>query len=161
MEQELFRPLLSDFIDMDHELVLLSEKIDWTYFEREFSPLYSKRGCPSIPIRLMVGCLMLKHLYNYGDETLARAWVMNPYMPYFCGEAFFQHRFPCGPSDFVHFRKRIGEKGVRKIFQYSVSLFGGLSEEDLVVSDTTVQGNNTAFPTDAGLYKKVIDGCRG
>ena len=58
MEQELFRPRLSDFIDMDHELVLLSEKIDWTYFEREFSPLYSKRGCPSMPIRLMVGCLM-------------------------------------------------------------------------------------------------------
>ena len=144
---------------MDHEPVLLSEKIDWTYFEREFAPLYSKRGCPSMPIRLMVGCLILKHLYNYGDETLAKAWVMNPYMQYFCGEAFFQHRFPCDPSDFVHFRKRIGEEGVRKIFQYSVSLFGGLSEEELVVSDTTVQGNNTAFPTDAGLYKKVIDGC--
>ena len=159
MEPELFRPLLSDFIDMDHELVLLSEKIDWTYFEREFAPLYSKRGCPSMPIRLMVGCLMLKHLYNYGDETLAKAWVMNPYMQYFCGEAFFQHRFPCDPSDFVHFRKRIGEEGVRKIFQYSVSLFGGLPEEELVVSDTTVQGNNTAFPTDAGLYKKVIEGC--
>lgn len=40
-EPELFRPLLSDFIDMSHELVLLSEKIDWSYFEREFSPLYS------------------------------------------------------------------------------------------------------------------------
>ena len=75
MEQELFRPLLSDFIDMDHELVLLSEKIDWTYFEMEFAPLYSKRGCLSMPIRLMVGCLMLKHLYNYGDETLAKARV--------------------------------------------------------------------------------------
>lgn len=32
MEQELFRPLLSDFIEMDHEQGLLSEKIDWTYF---------------------------------------------------------------------------------------------------------------------------------
>ena len=84
---------------------------------------------------------------------------MNPYMQYFCGEAFFQHRFPCDPSDFVHFRKRIGEEGVRKIFRHSVSLFGRLSEEELVVSDTTVQGNNTEFPTDAGLYKKVIAGC--
>lgn len=28
------------------------------HFEREFAPLYSKRGCPSIPIRLMAGCLM-------------------------------------------------------------------------------------------------------
>ena len=44
MEQELFGPLLSDFIDMDHELVLLSEKIDWTYFEREFACRMPPRG---------------------------------------------------------------------------------------------------------------------
>ena len=159
-EPELFRPLLSDFIDMSHELVLLSEKIDWSYFEREFSPLYSRTGKPAMPVRLMVGCLLLKHMYNLGDETLARAWVMNPYMQYFCGEAFFQHRFPCDPSDFVHFRKRIGEGGVEKIFGHSVRLFGKRAEESLMVSDTTVQGNNTEFPTDAGQYKKVVDGCR-
>lgn len=158
-ELELFRPLLSDFIDMNHELVLLSERIEWSYFEEEFSPLYSKRGQPAVPIRLMVGCLLLKHLYNLGDETLAKAWVCNPYMQYFCGEAFFQHKFPFDPSDFVHFRKRIGECGVNKIFQYSVSLFGKEAEEELMVSDTTVQGNNTEFPTDAGMYKKVIDYC--
>ncbi|WP_420186622.1 transposase [Bacteroides pyogenes] len=26
----------------------------------------SQRGAPSIPIRLMAGCLLLKHLYNLG-----------------------------------------------------------------------------------------------
>lgn len=158
-EQELFRPRLADFIDMGHELVLLSERMEWSYFEREFAPLYSRRGCRSKPVRLMVGCLLLKHLYNLGDETLARAWVMNPYMQYFCGEVFFEHRFPCDPSDLVHFRKRIGEEGVRKIFDQSVRMFGKAAEEELVVSDTTVQGNGTSFPTDAGLYKQVIDGC--
>lgn len=112
-----------------------------------------------MPIRLMVGCMMLKHMYNLGDETLAEAWVMNPYLQYFTGAAFFEHKFPCDPSDFVHFRKRIGESGFRKIFEYSVKLFGKKAEEPLVVSDTTVQGNNTTFPTDARLYKKVIDGC--
>ena len=111
-EPELFRPLLSDFIDMSHELVLLSEKIEWSYFEREFSPLYSRTGKAAMPVRLMVGCLLLKHMYNLGDETLARAWVMNPYMQYFCGEAFFQHRFPCDPSDFVHFRRRGNKVGI-------------------------------------------------
>jgi len=45
---------------MKHELVLLSERIDWNYFEKEFAPLYSKRGQPAEPIRLMVGCLLLK-----------------------------------------------------------------------------------------------------
>lgn len=158
-EAELFRPLLKDFIDMNHQLVLLADKIDWSYFEKEFAPLYSNTGCPSMPIRLMVGCMMLKHMYNLGDETLAEAWVMNPYLQYFTGAAFFEHKFPCDPSDFVHFRKRIGESGFRKIFEYSVKLFGKKAEEPLVVSDTTVQGNNTTFPTDARLYKKVIDGC--
>ena len=155
----MFRPLLKDFIDMNHQLVLLADKIDWSYFEKEFAPLYSNTGCPSMPIRLMVGCMMLKHMYNLGDETLAEAWVMNPYLQYFTGAAFFEHKFPCDPSDFVHFRKRIGESGFRKIFEYSVKLFGKKAEEPLVVSDTTVQGNNTTFPTDARLYKKVIDGC--
>lgn len=158
-EAELFRPLLKDFIDMNHQLVLLADKIDWSYFEKEFAPLYSNTGYPSMPIRLMVGCMMLKHMYNLGDETLAEAWVMNPYLQYFTGAAFFEHKFPCDPSDFVHFRKRIGESGFRKIFEYSVKLFGKKAEEPLVVSDTTVQGNNTTFPTDARLYKKVIDGC--
>lgn len=152
--------MLVDFIDDKHELVLLSEKIDWDYFEDEFSPLYSKTGNPSHPIRFMVGCLLLKHLYNLGDETLASAWIMNPYMQHFCGRVFFEHQFPCDPSNFVHFRKRIGEKGIEKIFSYSVRMHdANTSTSNFVLSDTTVQENNTTFPTDAKLCKKVIDYC--
>ncbi|QNS40621.1 IS5 family transposase [Chryseobacterium manosquense] len=159
-QPELFRPMLVDFIDDKHELVLLSEKIDWDYFEKEFSPLYSKTGNPSHPIRFMVGCLLLKHLYNLGDETLASAWIMNPYMQYFCGRVFFEHQFPCDPSNFVHFRKRIGEKGIEKIFSYSVRMHDAKTgTSNFVLSDTTVQENNTTFPTDAKLCKKVIDYC--
>ena len=127
IEPELFRPQLSSFIDMSHELVLLSNQIDWSYFEKEFAPLYSARGKHAVPIRLMVSCMMLKYLFNLGDETLAKEWVCNPYMQYFSGEAFFQFKFPCDPSDFVHFRKRIGEEGVNKIFQYSIRLHGKAS----------------------------------
>lgn len=157
---ELFRPMLVDFIDHEHELVLLSEKIDWNYFEKEFSPFYSKVGNPSHPIRFMVGCLLLKHLYNLGDETLEKAWIMNPYMQHFCGRVFFEHEFPCDPSNFVHFRKRIGEKGIEKIFAYSVRMRDAKTNtSNFVLSDTTVQENNTSFPTDAKLCKKVIDYC--
>ncbi|RRD68793.1 IS5/IS1182 family transposase, partial [Tannerella forsythia] len=45
--------MLKDFIDMKHELAVLADKIDWSYFEKEFAPLYSDRGAPSVPIRLM------------------------------------------------------------------------------------------------------------
>jgi len=158
-QRDLFRPMLLDFIDSRHELVLLADKIDWDYFEKELSLFYSTKGRPSMPIRLMVGCLILKRIYNLGDETLAEAWKMNPYMQYFCGMSHFEHKFPCDPSDFVHFRKRIGEKGVEKIFAYSVHIHGKKAHEKQVLSDTTVQENNTTFPTDAKLAKKVIDKC--
>ena len=112
-----------------------------------------------MPIRLMVGCLLLKRIYNLGDETLAQAWVMNPYMQYFCGGTHFEHKFPFDPSDFAHFRKRIGEKGVEKIFRYSVLIHGKNAQEKQALSDTTVQENNTTFPTDAKLAKSIIDKC--
>jgi IS5 family transposase len=154
--------LLIDLIDRKHELALLADSMDWDYFEREFAPLYGTVGQSSVPIRLMVGCLILKHLKNLGDETLAKEWVENPYMQYFCGMRCFEHRFPFDPSDFVHFRKRIGEKGFEKIFAQSVRLHGGEQETGKApwhLSDTTVQENNTTFPTDAKLCKKVIDQC--
>lgn len=159
MQRDLFRPMLIDFIDKHHELVLLADKINWNYFENELSPFYSQLGRPSMSIRLMVGCLMLKRIYNLGDETLAEAWKMNPYMQYFCGMTHFEHKFPCDPSDFVHFRKRIGEEGIEKIFKYSVLIHGEKAREKQVLSDTTVQENNTTFPTDAKLAKRIIDKC--
>ena len=158
-QQNLFQPLLKDFIDMSHELILLSDKIDWKYFEEDFSKYYSNTGQPAIPIRLMVGSLMLKRIYNLSDERLCEAWVRDPYMQFFCGKAHFEHRFPCDPSDFVHFRHRIGEEGVEKIFAYSVHLFGKAAKEKVNLSDTTVSENNTTFPTDAKLAKKIIDKC--
>lgn len=161
IQRDLFRPLLKDFIDMNHELVLLSQAIDWSYFEKEFSPYYSDKGAPSVPIRLMIGCLFLKQLYNLGDERVPEFWVRDAYFQYFCGATFFEHKFPFDPSDFVHFRNRVGEDGIGKIFAYSVRLHGAevAKKSKFVLSDTTVQENNTTFPTDAKLCKKVIDKC--
>lgn len=156
-QTNIFSPLLKQFINMSHALVLLAERIDWKYFENSFKDYYSNTGQPSMPIRFMVGCLMLKRLYNLGDETLASAWIMNPYMQYFCGEAHFQHKFPCDPSDFVHFRNRIGEKGIETIFKYSIDLHGKSAKSKQVISDTTVQENNTTYSTEAKLAKRIID----
>jgi IS5 family transposase len=123
-QRELFRPMLRDMIDPKHELTLLANRIDRDYFEKEFSPLYANAGQPGVLIRVMVGCLLLKQMENLWDETLAKQWVRDPYMQYFCGMRCFEHRFPFDPSDFAHFRKRIGESGFEKIFGYSVRAHG-------------------------------------
>ncbi len=158
-QKNLFQPLLREFIDLNHELVLLGEKMDWNKLEKEFSILYSNTGAPSKPIRLMCGLLILKQLYGYGDETLMPAWVSNPYFQYFCGEAHFNWEFPCDPSDLVHFRKRIGSKGVESIFAQSILLHGKSAQTHEICIDSTAQEKNITFPTDVKLQVKIIKGC--
>jgi transposase, IS5 family len=75
-QNELFTPLLIEYINRNNELALLADSMDWTYFEKAFQSKYSNTGKPSMPIRFMVGCLMLKNLYNLGDETLAKISVV-------------------------------------------------------------------------------------
>jgi IS5 family transposase len=77
-------------------------------------------------------------------------------MQYFCSEVFFEHKFPFDPSDFVYFRKRIGERGFAKIFAYSVNLHGAevSRQAKFVLSDTTV---HTKMPSNNNLYKLNIN----
>ena len=150
---------LKEILNPKEPLYQLTEKIPWEEIEKEFSGYYVDFGRPAKPIRLMVSLLILKQMYNLGDETVVEQWVQNPYWQYFSGEKEFQWKIPLEPSDFVHFRKRIGQTGVEKILQISISLHGKESMESEVVVDTTVQEKNITFPTDVKLHKKIIDQC--
>ena len=98
---------LESFIDMNHELVQLSKAIDWAEVESEFSGYYcSDNGRPGVPIRKMVGLMLLKNIYDLSDEEVVARWMENPYMQYFTGETVFQKRPPINPADFSKFRKR-------------------------------------------------------
>lgn len=158
-QKHLFLPGLLDFINPRHELCLLANKIDWNSFETGFAPLYSDKGCPAKPVRLMVGLLILKQLYDLGDETVMAEWVANPYFQFFCGETVFQWKFPCDPSDLVHFRHRIGESGVERILAASILLHGAKVLSEDISIDTTVQEKNITYPTDTKLAVKIIRKC--
>jgi IS5 family transposase len=160
---EMFKTVLTSFIHPEHELCLLAKKIDWNGLEREFAPLYGKVGHPSVPIRTIVGLLLLKQMYNLGDETVVERYLENPYWQHFCGEIYFQYKLPFDPSDFVHFRHRIGPEGMEKIFKQSIDLFDKdfiRKEVKEVRVDTTVQEKNITFPTDRKLIEKVIEHCK-
>ncbi len=153
-------PDLLDQLNPAHPLLKLAKRIPWQRFEDEFAGLYSQAGRPAKPIRLMVGLMLLKQLENLSDERVVEAWVANPYFQAFCGETHFQWKFPCDPSDFVYFRKRIGEEGARLIFEVSVALHGEAAKEAEVTVDTTVQEKNITFPNDTKLLTKIIKRCR-
>jgi len=160
---EMYKTVLISFINPEHELCQLAKKINWDQLEKDLEPMYSKVGRPSVPIRTMVGLLLLKQIYNLGDETVVARWLENPYWQHFTGEVYFQYRYPFDPSDFVHFRKRVGEEGMQRIFRESVHLFSGDELKQAVKEvriDTTVQEKNIQFPTDRRLYERTLDYCK-
>jgi len=150
---------LKEILNPKEPLYQLSDKMPWGEMEKEFEKYYVNFGRPAKPIRLMVSLLLLKQMYNLGDETVVESWVQNPYWQYFSGYTMFQWKFPIEPTDLVHFRKRIGKKGIEKIFKISIDLHGKKSKENEVVIDTTVQEKNITYPTDVKLHKKIIDKC--
>ena len=155
-QKHLFSVNLADFINPNHRLSLLAEKIDWQAFETNLAPLYSNFGAPAKPIRLMVGLLILKQVFNLGDETVVEEWVSNPYFQYFCGQDIFQWKYPCDPSDVVHFRHRIGVEGVEKILAASLLIHGEEMLNEDVSIDTTVQPKNITYPTETKLAVRII-----
>ena len=153
-------PTLKEQLNPSHELYLLSQEIDWDYFEEEFKYLYSDKGRPAKEIRLMVALLVLKSIYNLSDEVLVEQhWEMNPYFQFFCGETIQCWGQPCVASDLSHFRNRIGESGVEKILHHSIYKHGKDSKGPNVSIDTTAQEKNITYLTDARLDKKIIDRC--
>ena len=151
---------LDDLLNQQHPLYKLSHKINWCVFENSFTPLYcSDNGRPAKPIRLMCGLLILKHLRNISDESVVEQWSENAYFQYFCGMHEFVPSFPCASSELVHFRKRIGEKGMELILSESIRVNDDKSDDDhhaTAFIDSTVQEKKVTYPTDAKLHKKII-----
>lgn len=158
---DLFRSRLDQIIDLSHPLSRLASLVDWERLDQRFSVYYAYLGRRGLPIRLMVGLHLLKHMYALSDEEICARWQENPYFQYFCGEAFFQHRFPLERSSLTHFRNRIEEEALEEVLQESLAIackLGSLRLKDLqrIAVDTTVQEKNIAHPTTHGLLLKAI-----
>lgn len=161
-EQDLFRERLDNIINMKHELVVLAHGIDWGHLDAHFGQFFSKDGRPGISCRMMVGLHILKHTFALSDEEVCARWVENPYFQYFCGEAFFQHRFPIERSSMTHWRKRVGDEALNVLLQESLCVAlraKALKPQDLtkIMADTTVQEKAITFPTDSKLHYKAIE----
>jgi transposase, IS5 family len=153
-------PRLSNQLNPRHELYLLSQKIDWSFFEKEFNKIYYPgQGQPPKPVRLMVGLLILQQMFNCSDEGVVEKWVENGYWQFFCGYDYLQWELPIHPSSLTRFRKRIKKQGIEKILHYSIQLAVKTNTVDQkslekAIVDTTVMPKNITYPSDSKLYEK-------
>ncbi len=158
-QDDLFKTRLSDLINHRHTLCRLTHTIDWSTLEQHIAPHFSELGAPGLPVQLMAGLLYLQHTFDVSDERVVEQWLESPYWQYFCGETFFQHRFPCDPSSLTRWRQRLGEDGCEWLLTATID--AGLKSKLVkpsslkrVVIDTTVQEKNIRFPTDSHLQNQ-------
>ena len=157
---DLFRHRLENLIDTRHELVRLSELIDWEGFDTQWGEAFCEDGRPAIATRLIAGLHYLKHTYGLADEQVVMRWAENPYWQYFCGETYFQHELPLNPSSLTRWRQRLGDKGMELLLSATIDAAiksKAVKSRDLkrVTVDTTVQEKAIAFPTDSRLYNRA------
>lgn len=79
-QSNLFMNRLSNLLNRKDPLFILVKQINWEVFEEEFGSHYKDGpGQPPLPIRLMVGLMMLQHMHGLSDEQVIHQWTQNPY----------------------------------------------------------------------------------
>jgi transposase, IS5 family len=157
---ELFQHRLSEQLNPKHELIRLSGYIEWEELEARVEPLFKEKGRPGKPVRLVVGMLMLQHLFGLSDEDTVRRWVENPYWQLFCGYDYLQWTFPLDPSSLVRWRRRLNVEGLEALLIQTIKAARkakAVKETNFsrVSVDTTVMEKNIAYPTDSRLYDRA------
>lgn len=143
---------LGKLVTMTPELENISNLLDDERFEKPIVERFlTRRGRPSVPVRVYIRLMVLKSYTRLSYEDLVVVVEKTPMYKIFCHIPFDQ---PVPDSTaLMKITKRYGEETVH---QLNDELVGLLIEKGIVKGrklrmDTTVVEGNIAHPTDAGL----------
>lgn len=151
---------LQSKLDQSHRLYRLGDAIDWDRMQEVLQVFYKSRGRRQLPIRLMIGLHIIKHLYNLSDAKVVGMLKENIYWMHFCdispdwltgaGKKILDR------SSMSRFRGRIGAKGMSLIEGVirEQLLEAGLIEAREMTTDSTVVEKHIAYPTDSNLLDR-------
>ena len=164
---ELNDSLIEDIVPQDHDLVKLKKVVNWEGINRIYESCYpSRRGNATKRTGLVIGLLILKHLYKRPDRVLINELHVNNAFMYFCSVSYDEIK-RCNEeekkiidhSTLVKIRKRLGSRRVRKIEKLFMRelLSKKIIDGKYLFTDTTSLEKNILYPTEIGLLKRVIE----
>ena len=166
-QRELSDTLIEDIVPADHDLVKLKKLLNWEGMNRIYESCYtSRRGNATKRTELVIGLLVLKHLYGRADRVLIEELGVNNAFMYFCSVSYEEIR-RCTEerkkvidhSTLVKIRKRLGSERIgeiERLFREELIRKGIIKGKNLF-SDTTSLEDNISYPTEVGLLKRVIE----
>ncbi len=99
---------LEDMLNPKNRWVIRAKAMPWGELERVLSAkLYSSRGAPAKPLRMMLGAMMIGDYLKCSDAETVRQIQENPYMQFFVGMTEFRQERPFAPLSLSLFRKKI------------------------------------------------------
>ena len=111
-------------LDPEHKLLKLADVICWESAHDAISPYYSNIGRRGLPVRLMVGLHLLKHMEDMSDAQCTDRIRGDLYWMYFCGlevdDLKGKYAY-LNSSSMTKFRNRIGEKGFSEVMSLNTT----------------------------------------
>jgi IS5 family transposase len=163
----------------DHELVKLKKIIDWDEIDKIYKECYpSKVGNSTKETNIVLGLILLKHLYHKSYRKLIKTLHENVAFMYFCSVSFMdvqtarlkakkKEKRTGKKSDgyIIHHTtlcriiKRLGSDNIQRIEQLFTKklILAKIIKGKTLYSDTTSLEKNIAYPTEVGLLKRVIE----
>ena len=103
-------------LSKDNRWVKLGNLIPWDNIVNYYDKLFtSKEGRPPINGRVVLGCIIIKHMLNLTDRETIEQVRENMFMQYLIGYSSFTNEAPFSASLFVEIRERLNLEILSKI----------------------------------------------
>jgi len=115
-EFEKFDMVFGGKLNRQNRWVILAELIPWDKVEEKYAQLFvTNNGRAALPVRVVLGALIIKEKSKLPDEELVEYIRESPYLQYFLGYEGYKDELPFDPSMMVHFRKRLSGNILKEI----------------------------------------------
>ena len=138
MAKKINTPILifNGLVRENHPLAILKNKINWSNIKNECTYKESSVGRKGFGLEFHLGAAILKHMYNFSDDRLAKAIIETPVYQYFCGLSSFEPNLKINPTTFVKFRKKFGEDNFDILFKELIASNDVKAVEENVIQNT-------------------------